>query len=62
LKKKYPKKDPAGLNGLPIGIIPEWLLKAETGKGLWETLIPDKEFRESLLKKIKGGHDGKRAG
>jgi len=34
---------------LPIAWIPEWLLKAETGKGLWEHLIPDKERRESVL-------------
>jgi hypothetical protein len=38
---------------LPIGIIPEWLLKAETGKGFWENFIPDEEFRNHILAKIK---------
>jgi hypothetical protein len=38
---------------LPIGAVPEWLLKAETGKGLWEHIIPDDEFRKSCLDKIK---------
>ena len=46
---------------LPIGIIPNWLLKAETGKGFWENLIPDKEFRESVLAKIKE-REGQNAG
>ena len=38
---------------LPIGIVPEWLLKAETGKGLWEHMIPDEEHRKTVLKKIE---------
>jgi hypothetical protein len=39
--------------GLPIGIVPNWLLKAETGKDIWEHIIPDAEFRESCLAKAK---------
>jgi len=38
---------------LPIGIIPEWLLKAETGKGLWEHMIPDDECRKQIIEKVK---------
>jgi hypothetical protein len=38
---------------LPIGLIPEWLLKSYTGKGLWEHIIPDAELRESFLARIK---------
>jgi hypothetical protein len=38
---------------IPIGLIPEWLLKAETGKGLWETIIPDAELREKFLARMR---------
>ena len=50
MKKKALKKE---TYCLPIGIIPEWLLKAETGKGLWEHMIPDVEQRKSIQEKIK---------
>jgi hypothetical protein len=39
---------------LPIGIVPNWLLKAETGKDFWEHLISDAELRESVLERING--------
>jgi len=42
---------------LPIGIVPEWLLKAETGKGLWEHMVPDNERRKSILENIKEKRD-----
>jgi hypothetical protein len=51
--KKSKKKSNGENPSLPIGIVPNWLLKAETGKGLWEHLIPDEEYRESVLRKIK---------
>ncbi|GHU09944.1 hypothetical protein FACS1894151_08760 [Spirochaetia bacterium] len=35
-----------------IGLVPEWLLKAETGKGLWEHLISDEKFRSEIIHKI----------
>jgi hypothetical protein len=48
-KKSEPKDD----CWIPIGIMPEWLLKTETGRGLWEHLIPDKDFREAVMAKTR---------
>jgi hypothetical protein len=38
---------------LPIGIVPNWLLKAETGKDIWEHLIPDAELRKTFLARMQ---------
>jgi hypothetical protein len=51
--KKSMKKRTGEYYSIPIGIIPNWLLKAKTGKDIWEHLVPDKEYRESLQAKVK---------
>jgi hypothetical protein len=49
MKRGKKRKEENEYYCLPIGIIPEWLLIAETGKGFWENLIPDKKSREEVL-------------
>jgi hypothetical protein len=38
---------------ISIGLIPEWLLKAETEKGLWEHIMPDAELRKTFLARMQ---------